>query len=126
MNNWITGNVIHGLQNGAKFGFPTANLQLNEHEFLETGIFAVIVKIDDCLHKGMLYVGTRPTLGLEDRTYEINIFDFDKSIYDKELSFVIVEKIRNEKRFLNVVELIEQLHNDRERAKEILNRQPLV
>lgn len=119
---WHTGKVIHGMQNGTKFGFPTANLQLYEYEFLETGIFAVIVRIDDCLYKGMLYVGTRPTLGLEDRTYEINIFDFEKSIYDKELSFFIVDKIRNEKKFLTVVELIEQLQKDRNAAEKILSK----
>lgn len=122
MKDWHTGKVIHGLQNGTKFGFPTANLQMDQQEFLETGIFAVIVRIDECLYKGMLYVGTRPTLGLEERTYEINIFDFDKSIYDKELSFFVVEKIRNEKKFLTVVDLIEQLQKDRDAAKMILER----
>jgi riboflavin kinase/FMN adenylyltransferase len=78
---YLTGTVIHGLENGRKFGFPTANVQPDTPPALEKGVYAVWVKIDGKRYKGMLYVGTRPTLGLHEPTYEINIFNCRKNLY---------------------------------------------
>ena len=65
MNDYITGTVIHGEGNGRKFGFPTANVQPDTPVNIEKGAYAAWVKYDGKRHKGMLYVGTRPTLGLQ-------------------------------------------------------------
>ena len=120
MNDYIAGTVIQGLGNGRKFGFPTANVQPDTPISLEKGVYAVWVKIDGKRHKGMLYVGTRPTLGLHEPTYEINIFNFRKDIYGKAISFRIVQKIRGEKRFKDTDELTAALKHDKETVSELL------
>ena len=117
---YITGTVIHGLENGRKFGFPTANVQPDTPAELEKGVYAVWVKIDGNRYKGMLYVGTRPTLGLHETTYEINIFNFRKSLYGKTISFRVIQKIRGEKRFKNTDELMAALRHDKETVSELL------
>ena len=72
---YITGTVIQGLGNGHKFGFPTANVQPDTPVKLKKGAYAAWVRYDGKRHKGMLYVGTRPTLNLREITYEIHIID---------------------------------------------------
>lgn len=110
---WHTGKVIRGLQNGRKFGFPTANMDVEAPFNCENGVYAVCLSIDNESYKGMLYVGTRPTLHLQQQTVEVNIFDFDRDIYDKELQFKILKQIRKEKFFSSVEELIARLRTDK-------------
>lgn len=115
-----TATVIHGYKNGRKFGFPTANLRLDEEVQIAKGVYAVWVKVEDNTYKGMLYVGTRPTLSLSELTYEVHILDFQGSLYGKRLSFTIVQQIREEKSFPSVDELVAQLALDRETVRELL------
>lgn len=110
------GKVIHGLQNGRKFGFPTANILLIPPAAISTGVYAVKVYINSNTYGGMLYVGNRPTLNLDQISVEINIFNFNLDIYDQNISFYIIHKIREEKRFSSIEQLIEQIKNDREKA----------
>jgi riboflavin kinase/FMN adenylyltransferase len=113
------GTVVHGLGRGKDFGFPTINIKLNDSELdIEKGVYATLVSVDDQLYKGMLYVGTRPTLDLQKMTIEIHILEFDKNIYDKQISFQILQKIRAEIHFNNIKNLIKQLHQD---AKTVYN-----
>jgi riboflavin kinase/FMN adenylyltransferase len=107
------GVVVHGFHNGSAFGFPTANLQFQNAPDIDKGVYAVRVFITDGLFTGMLYVGTRPTLNLNELSYEINIFGFHGNLYGRKLSFNILSKIRDEKTFDDVSELVEQLKHDR-------------
>ncbi len=116
-----SGIVIHGLQNGRKFGFPTANVQLEKAPKIDKGVYAVKLEVLGKPFKGMLYVGTRPTLNLCELSFEINILDFNRDIYDQILSFNIVEKIRDEIRFDNTTSLIEQLRLDRKAVRAVLS-----
>ena len=115
-----SGTVIHGLHNGESLGFPTANVQLPDDVHITKGVYAVWVYIDGKRHEGMLYVGTRPTLSLNELTYEINIFDFSENLYGKELAFVIVKQLRSEQVFESWEALSTQLAEDREAAREAL------
>ncbi|MDL2309063.1 riboflavin kinase [Bacteroidales bacterium OttesenSCG-928-B11] len=108
------GKVIHGNKNGRKFGFPTANILLNNSENSpEKGIYAVQVTIGNKSFGGMLYVGTRPTLNLNGISIEINIFDFNDDIYDEAISFEIVKRIRDDQKFPSIDQLIAQLQQDK-------------
>ena len=117
----FTGKVIQGLQNGRTFGFPTANILLNDPEVnLESGVFAVKVCLNDEYYYGMLYVGTRPTLHLSKKSIEINIFDFSQNIYNQLIDFQILKKIRDEMVFDSVDQLILQINKDYEEVKTYL------
>ena len=116
-----SGVVIKGLQNGRKFGFPTANLHLDDQKMLiEKGVYAIHIFLKNNTLNGMLYVGTRPTLNLSNISVEINIFDFNEDIYDEKLSFSVIKKIRDEKKFENTAALIQQLKSDQHEAMQIL------
>ena len=117
---YITGTVIQGLGNGRKFGFPTANVQPDTPISLEKGVYAAWVKYDGKRHKGMLYVGTRPTLNLHELTYEIHVIDAKPSLYGKQIAFKPVYKIAEEKKFRSQEELVKALIGYKQSAKILL------
>lgn len=121
MNDYITGTVIQGLGNGRKFSFPTANVQPDTPVNIEKGAYAAWVKYDGKRHKGMLYVGTRPTLNLQEITYEIHVIDANPNLYGKRIAFKPVYKIAEEKKFRSKKELINALFDYKESAKVILS-----
>ncbi|MBO4488113.1 MAG: riboflavin kinase [Bacteroidales bacterium] len=121
ITDYITGTVIQGLGNGRKFGFPTANVQPDKPVSLEKGAYAAWVRYEGKRHKGMLYVGTRPTLNLQELTYEIHVIDATPRLYGKQIAFKPVYKIAEEKRFRSRKELIYALKNYKFSAKKILS-----
>ena len=97
----ISGTVIHGLQNGRKMGFPTANLG-PYCEFMQIpadGVYAALATVDGETWPAMLNIGFRPTFEGKARTIEAHLLDFDRDIYFHELSLEFVEFLRPERRF---------------------------
>ena len=121
ITDYITGTVIQGYGNGRKFGFPTANVQPDSPVSIDKGVYAAWVKFNRKRYKGMLYVGTRPTLGLESLTYEIHLINQSPNLYGKRIAFKAVFKIGEEKRFKSQQELIAALYNYRNIAKILLS-----
>lgn len=110
---WISAEVVHGFRNGTKFGFPTANLNIKGDCIIDNGVYAVVVNINDCFYKGMFYVGTRPSLHLLTKTFEIHILNFSSNIYGETIKFKMVGFVRFEYAFSSVDKLIEQLKQDK-------------
>lgn len=120
----IKGTVIEGDGRGRLMGFPTANINPIDKQKLipPPGVYAVDVKIIDTytttnLYKGMMNIGTRPTFNGTTTTYEINIFDFEGNLYGKQLEVAFDMKLRDERHFQTTEELVNQLHDDRRKAK---------
>ena len=117
---FFSGNVITGKQLGRTIGFPTANLAINNESKLipGNGVYAVTVQIenDKTIFNGMMNIGVRPTFEKTERTIEVNIFDFDSSIYDKQLTVHIKTRLRDEIKFDGIDSLKNQLNKDREMA----------
>lgn len=111
----ISGEVVVGNKIGRNIGFPTANLKpTNSHKLIPgQGVYASIVRSGGVNYKGMTNVGYRPTIDADRLTIEVNIFDFDKDIYGKEITLSFVERIRSEKRFGSLGDLQLQLANDK-------------
>jgi len=108
------GIVIHGEGRGRNLGFPTINIELIDSDLdIKNGVYCVRIDIHPQIYNGMLYVGTRPTFNMQKTTIEIHIFDFNEEIYDQQISFQILHKIRNEIHFKCTEELIKQLHQDK-------------
>ena len=119
----ITGVVAPGHKVGREIGFPTANLQLPAEKILPPeGVYAVNVRMPQN-YGGMLYIGKRPTLNNgEEKSIEVNIFDFIGDIYGCELTIEIVERIRDDIRFDSVAALKKQLEADKGVALSILKQ----
>ena len=122
----VKGKVIEGKRIGKQLGFPTANIDVNgENKLIPfTGVYAVKAEIENNWHNGMLNIGVRPTIEeqVHSFTIEVHILDFSKDIYGKDIRLQFVERIRDEKKFKNADELIEQLKRDRIETNLILGK----
>ena len=119
----INGIVVKGNQIGQSIGYPTANIKNNENYKIipSCGVYAVKVLIDNCSFSGMLNIGKRPTVSNTNKiTIEVNVFDFNKDIYGKNIGVEFVKMIRKEKSFNNLDELKKQLTKDENKCRIIL------
>lgn len=114
------GKVIHGDKNGRKFGFPTANIAVKRKVLPIKGVFAVEVDVKGQHYVGVANIGNKPTLDGIKPVLEVHIFDFAESIYGQRISIKPVQKIRDEKKFASIEQLVEQIQADVELAKQIL------
>jgi len=116
----IYGEVIKGKGIGKEIGFPTANIDAGNQMLPPSGIYAIRAKLNDKMFDGVLSMGVRPTFGDNQFQIEAHLFDFDGSIYGQMIEIFFIEKIRDEKAFSSVEELINQIKRDIEEAREIL------
>src|SRR5574344_99929 len=122
---WYSGIVTHGLENGRTFGFRTANIaDIDPEMTVDNGVYAVKIQLNNDYFYGRLYIGTRPTLQLTERSIEIHIFDFQKNIYSQKILFSINKKIRDEQYFSSNEKLIEQIEKDAELIRQFFRLPP--
>jgi riboflavin kinase/FMN adenylyltransferase len=121
---FLKGKVIAGKKIGRSIGFPTANVEVNEwYKLIPTkGVYAVKIKLEDKTYNGMLNLGSRPTIiDNSDDTIEVNIFDFNADIYNKDIVIQFYERIRDEQKFKDIAELQNQLDKDKKIIKNFFN-----
>ena len=121
---FIKGIVGDGSKIGRSLGFPTANLIVQDRYKLipADGVYAVEVRINNNYYKGILNIGIRPTIKdhSEDKSIEVHILDFNKNIYNKNITIIFKKKIRDEQKFDNIELLKKQLLSDKKKALSIL------
>lgn len=113
----VTGIVSHGNHiGGSKLDMPTANLLPPEHKLLPpNGVYATKTIIDGVSYPGISNIGTKPTIGSENRKgIETFIFDFSGDLYDKEITVELYTYERPEMKFASLEELKERMHQDME------------
>ena len=118
----IKAKVIHGQGKGAEMGFATANQQISQLEKLpEIGVYASKVKIDDKQYIGITNVGTRPAVDDAAKiTIETHVLDYSGDLYGKIIEVDLVYRIRDIKKFANTQQLLKQINDDKETARELL------
>lgn len=117
------GVVISGYKRGRRIGFPTANIWFDSKEKIipAVGVYAVRVYIKKNIYKGMMNVGFRPTFSAENElSMEVHIIDFDADIYDQKIKIECLFRLRDEKKFAGIDDLIAQLQKDRTMAINLL------
>ncbi|MBN1499084.1 MAG: bifunctional riboflavin kinase/FAD synthetase [Spirochaetes bacterium] len=123
---YLNGAVVKGEQRGRKMGFPTANVGLiDETKVIPgDGVYAVHVRIadDKKTYSGMCNIGYNPTFGNTNKTVEVNIFDFDRDIYEEKIHVEFIEKVRDEIKFNSLDDLMKQLFADNEHIRYICSR----
>ena len=120
--NWsVQGIVQKGRMMGKKIGFPTANLKLNDYIIPKPGVYAVRVKLEKNRRflKGIANLGYRPTFNQKKILLEVNLFNFNKNIYNKKLTVEFLKFIRREKKFSGIDELRKQINVDLKNAKKV-------
>ena len=108
------GEVVEGDRRGRTLGMPTANL-VPDDAYVHPGHGVYAALAND--HAAAVNVGVRPTFetgrGL---LVEAHLIDFEGDLYGQTLRIAFVERMRGEKRFDSVDELVEQMNRDVEQA----------
>ena len=123
--NWcIKGKVEKGRQLGKKIGFPTCNIDIKDYKIPKIGVYAVKVSLNNKSKlKGIANIGYRPTFNQKKLVLEVNIFNFSRNLYNKNLSIEFIKFIRGEKKFNGVLNLKKQIKIDCNKAKAILSNE---
>ena len=122
---WVYGfyaKVVHGSGRGKDLEFPTANIVAIEKNQLmpKTGVYLARGRVNDDFIVGMCNFGMRPTFNERELVMEINFFTSSlDDIYNREIYIEFLERIRDEKKFDNSDQLVQQLHQDREYCLEL-------
>ena len=120
----LTGKVVKGDGLGKQIDYPTANIKIEENYKIipKDGVYYIKTTIDNKLYNGMMNIGHRPTIGSKEKSIEVNLFNFNRDIYDKIISINVIKKIRDEKKFSSIEALKAQLAKDQEHCLKLINK----
>ncbi|SBV95170.1 riboflavin biosynthesis protein RibF [uncultured Dysgonomonas sp.] len=122
-NYTISGKIVEGFKVGRTIGFPTANIQVWEtYKVIPAfGVYAVYVHVEGQRYDGMLYIGKRPTLHNGDNiSIEVNLFNFDGDLYNKELTAEFIDFVRPDEKFIDIDTLKKQIGNDKDTVISVI------
>jgi len=119
----ISGRVISGKGRGKKLlNFATANIEIPLEKILPAnGVYLVEINIDNQKYYGLMNIGIKPTFKENNKTVEVHIINFNKSIYNQVVNINILQKIRNEKYFNHPGLLKKQIEDDILTAHKMIN-----
>lgn len=119
---FVTGIVISGDKRGTTIGFPTANIEIPANKQIPAnGVYLVKSNINHHTYYGMANIGFRPTFTNSQKlSLEVHFFDFEGDLYGEKLTLEFIAYLREEKKFKEVNDLIEQLKNDQKRSLELI------
>ena len=119
----INGTVVKGKSIGKSIGFPTANINITEEYKIipKNGVYLVRCFFEKNKFYGMMNIGYNPTFGSNEKTIEVNIFDFNRDLYNKRIRIEFLKFIRHEIKFNTAEELQNQLIKDRENCIKHIN-----
>ena len=135
----VEGPAERGAGRGRALGFPTANLR-PEAMLPANGVYAVRVRLgapvgdggvtgtwDATRWDGVCNVGVKPTV--EEGapvTAEAHLLDFDgRDLHGHRVRISFIHRLREERRFPSVEDLRVQIGRDVERAREVLQGEPM-
>jgi riboflavin kinase/FMN adenylyltransferase len=111
----INGKVVKGMQLGRKLGFPTANLACNNNDKIlpKNGVYYTLTKIKEKEYVSITNIGIKPSVQKSNSiSIETYIIDFNQSIYGRNITIKFIDRIRDEIKFNNISDLINQITLD--------------
>jgi SHS2 domain-containing protein len=117
----LSGEVVVGAERGRNLGFPTANVEVRpERAVPANGVYAVYAVLGSERYPAVANIGVRPSFDNGQKTVEVHILDFDQDIYGCDLVIEFVARLRDERRFEDIDDLIAQIGADVQAARRIL------
>lgn len=119
----LTGRVVHGDQRGRTLGFPTANVAVEAELLPKVGVYATRVQLEgeSTWRASVCNIGRRPTFRGAEVTVEAHLLDFDGDLYGTHVRVQLIERIREERRFEGLNEIVAQLTRDVATARACLS-----
>jgi len=120
----VFGTVVRGSRIARGLGCPTANINPHHEVMPPKGVYAVKARFNGRTFAGILNIGFRPTFyGSRDEepTIEAHFFGFKGNLYNKDIEVYFIKKLREERRFGSIEELVARIRKDIKRARSILS-----
>jgi riboflavin kinase/FMN adenylyltransferase len=120
----ISGEVVHGDSRGKNIGIPTANLETGNEKLIPgAGVYACRTQITDKFWPAAVNIGTRPTFESSNPKshVEAHILDYSNDLYSQQIAIEFISRLRGEQRFNSVDDLINQVHLDINKTREIIS-----
>jgi riboflavin kinase/FMN adenylyltransferase len=111
----VEGIVVRGDGRGRELGFPTANLDVPEGLLVPPdGVYAGWTRN----RRAAVSIGTNPHFDGVERRVEAHLLDFDGDLYGERLIVELWSRIREQRRFDSLEELVAAIDDDVERTRE--------
>jgi riboflavin kinase/FMN adenylyltransferase len=120
----VTGEVIHGEKRGRSIGIPTANVSVwSEKVIPANGVYGGWATVGGERYMAMTNIGVRPTFDGQGVTVEAHLLDFNRDIYGQTMTVSFETRLREEKRFNGIEQLIAQIYADIDAGRAFLSGQ---
>lgn len=118
----LQGKVVPGEQLGRTIGFPTANIDCDFKNKLmpADGVYSGHLYVKGQKHQAMANLGGRPTLGSNKRKLEVHCIGVDVELYNCDVKFEFLHRLRSIQEFDNLDQLKNQLVTDKTTALKFL------
>lgn len=122
----IAGTVGHGAARGRTLGFPTANIEGIEVLIPKHGVYSARVVAPNALASipVALHIGPNPTFAEDANKVEAHLLDYQGDLYGSYLEIEILDLVRDVQKFQSKEALLGQLHQDIERVRTLVGRNP--
>lgn len=118
----MAGTVVHGSGRGRGIGYPTANLEFEEHKLLpHSGVYYGHATIPAGNFACLVNIGVAPTLGGQTKRVEVYLLDYSGDIYGQELHCYLNGWLRSEQKFGSIDELRQQIAQDEMTVRQKLS-----
>ncbi|MFA7172777.1 MAG: bifunctional riboflavin kinase/FAD synthetase [Kiritimatiellia bacterium] len=121
----VSGRVVGGRGVGHRLNLATANIIPDVDLLPAKGVYAVRITLGGEIYGGAANFGVRPTFSdtsPDEIVLETHLFNFNNTLYGKEIKVHFIAFLREEQAFPSAIELMRQVAEDIEQAKEILKK----
>ena len=114
----LGGTIVHGTGTGTKLNIPTANLQTPNELVPRRGVYVTLFNVEGHRYEAVTNIGFRPTVtDKATLSIETHLFDFDRDVYGKKATLEFLMRLRDERRFSGMAELVDRIQKDKENAR---------
>ena len=123
----MEGPVVAGERRGRTIGVPTANLRVWSEQIIPAnGVYATWARIGGESFPAATNIGLRPTFAGDAVTIEAHLLDFDRDIYGEIMELAFEQRLRPERKFSSLDDLVAQIKIDIAQTRRCLQREQSV
>ena len=109
----LSGKIVKGERRGRTIGIPTANLEAWSEQIVPAnGVYATWAILGEAAFMAATNIGHRPTFGGDHVTVEAHLLDFNREIYGERMELRFEKRLRPERKFNGLDELVVQIRAD--------------
>ena len=118
---FYSGHIVKGNGRGRTIGFATANVHTGSNLWIKEGVYATRAVLKGKTYLSVTNIGRQPTFNTDSINpvvMESHLLNFDSDIYGETLDVKFIQRLRDEKKFASIDELVKQINLDIQTAKQ--------